>query len=272
LDRNIKSFYFSTTDTTRKIVTGIADKLAASSRSKTVKNIDFTLPDARKEQVSFTEKDLVVVGLPVYAGRVPNVLLKFLNAISGNGALAIAVVVYGNRHFDDALIELRDILEFKGLKVIAGGAFIGEHSFSKILGKNRPDEHDMSMVSEFARQIYEKVTASNVFESIFVPGNQPYQAYYRPKDKDGNHVNIQKVAPKTNSDCINCKLCVSICPMGSIDADDVTKIKGICIKCCACIKKCLAQAKYFDDANYLWHKQELEIAYTSPRREPEFFL
>jgi len=253
-------------------VKGIAEKLAANSRSKTVKNIDFTLPDARKEPVSFTEHDLVVVGLPVYAGRVPNVLLKYLNAIRGNGALAIAVVVYGNRHYDDALIELRDILELKGLKVIAGGAFIGEHSFSKIIGMNRPDQQDMSMVTEFARQIYQKVTTQNVFETIFVPGKQPYQAYYQPKDKDGNPISIQKVTPKTNSDCINCKLCVSLCPMGSIDADNVSKIKGICIKCCACIKKCLAQAKYFDDANYLWHKHELEVAFTFPRREPELFL
>lgn len=69
MNKNIKSFYFSTTDTTRKIVNGIADKLAANSSSKTVNNIDFTLPAARKEQVSFTEHDLVVVGLPVYAGR-----------------------------------------------------------------------------------------------------------------------------------------------------------------------------------------------------------
>jgi len=272
LNKNVKSFYFSTTDTTRKIVTGIAEILAANSRGKTVKNIDFTLPDARKEQVYFTKNDLVVVGLPVYAGRVPNVLLKYLNAIRGNGALAIAVVVYGNRHYDDALIELRDILELKGLKVIAGGAFIGEHSFSKILGQNRPDEQDMSMVTEFARQIYQKVTTSNVLETISVTGNQPYQAYYKPKDKDGNYVNIQKVTPKTNSDCINCKLCVSLCPMGSIDADDVSIIKGICIKCCACIKQCPMQAKYFDDHNYLWHKHELEVAFTSPRREPELFL
>lgn len=186
--------------------------------------------------------------------------------------MAIAVVVYGNRHYDDALIELRDILELKGLKVIAGGAFIGEHSFSKILGLNRPDEQDMSIVTEFARQIYQKITTQNVFETIFVPGNQPYQVYYQPKDKNGNPVYIQKVTPKTNSDCTNCKLCVNLCPMGSIDSDDVSNIKGICIKCCACIKKCPVQAKYFDDANYLWHKHELEVAFTSPRREPELFL
>ncbi|MGV8058755.1 MAG: EFR1 family ferrodoxin [Smithellaceae bacterium] len=272
MNNNIKTFYFSATGTTKKIVTGIADKLAANWGGKTTKNIDFTLPDARKEPISFTEKDIVVVGLPVYAGRVPNVLLKYLNAIRGNGALAIAVVVYGNRHYDDALIELRDILELNGLKVIAGGSFIGEHSFSKILGLNRPDEQDMSIVTEFARQICQKMNTQNVFETVFIPGNQPYQPYYRPIDKNGNPASIHKVIPKTSIDCIHCGLCVSLCPIGSIDADDESKITGICIKCCACIKNCPVQAKYFDDANYLWHKHELEIAFTSPRREPELFL
>jgi len=272
LNYNIKSFYFSATGTTRKIVTGIAEKLAAHLDCKTAENTDFTLPDARKEPASFSKQDIVVVGLPVYAGRLPNVLLKYLNTIRGNGALAIAVVVYGNRHYDDALIECTDILQSREFKVIAGGAFIGEHSFSRILGHNRPDDQDMSRVTEFARQIYRKITKQNILETISVPGKQPYQPYYRPKDKDGNPVGIHKVIPKTSIDCIHCGLCVSLCPMGSIDADDESKITGICIKCCACIKNCPVEAKYFDDANYLWHKQELEVAFTSPRREPELFL
>lgn len=253
-------------------MTGIADKLAEYSSGKTAQHIDFTLPDVRKEPASFTGQDIVVVGLPVYAGRLPNVLLEYLNTIRGNGALAVAVVVYGNRHYDDALIELKDILGLKGLKVIAAGAFIGEHSFSRILGHNRPDAQDMSLVTEFARQIYRKMTAQNTLETISVPGKQPYQAYYRPKDKDGNPVAIHKVIPKTSIDCIHCGLCVSLCPLASIDADDESRITGICIKCCACLKNCPVEAKYFDDANYLWHKQELENAFTSPRREPELFL
>ena len=272
MNHHINNFYFSATGTTRKIVTGIADKLAEYSGGKTAQNIDFTLPDARKKPVSFTEQDIVVVGLPVYAGRLPNVLLEYLNTIRGNGALAVAVVVYGNRHYDDALIELKDILTLKGLKVVAGGAFIGEHSFSRILGRNRPDAQDMSLVTEFARQIYRKMTAQNTLETISVPGKQPYQAYYRPKDKDGNPVAIHKVIPKTSIDCIHCGLCVSLCPLGSIDSEDESRITGICIKCCACLKNCPVEAKYFDDANYLWHKQELENAFTSPRREPELFL
>jgi len=272
MNNPVKTFYFSATETTRKIVTGIAGKLAESTGCKTVANVDFTLPDARKKTASFSKQDIVVAGVPVYAGRVPNVLFKYLNTIEGNGALAVAVVVYGNRHYDDALIELRDILESRGFRVLAAGAFIGEHSFSRILGKNRPDAQDMSCVAEFAQRIYQKLTVSqNIPETVSVPGKQPYQPYYRPKDKDGNPASIHKVIPKTSIDCIHCGLCVSLCPMGSIDADDESRITGICIKCCACIKNCPVEAKYFDDANFLWHKQELEVAFTSPRREPEFF-
>lgn len=272
MNKSFKTFYFSATGTTKKIVIGIGDKLAKHAHT-TATNIDFTSPDARKEPMSFTKQDLVVVGIPVYAGRVPNVLLKYLNEIHGNGALAIAVVVYGNRHYDDALIEWRDILESRGFKVIAGGAFIGEHSFSRTLGGNRPDAQDMARTVDFAERVYSKLTVSaDTLSTVMVPGKKPYQPYYRPKDKDGNPVAFHKVLPQTSAECIHCGLCVELCPMGSIDTDDESRITGICIKCCACIKNCPVEAKYFDDANYLWHKHELEVAFTSPRREPELFL
>ncbi|HHY91217.1 MAG TPA: ferredoxin, partial [Clostridiales bacterium] len=128
MDKKISTFYFSATGTTKKIVSEIANKIAEKlNHEATVNHIDFTPPHCRKEPVSFSEKDIVIVGVPVYAGRVPNVLLKYLNTISGNGALAVAVVLYGNRNYDDALIELKDILEADGFQVIAGAAFIGEH-------------------------------------------------------------------------------------------------------------------------------------------------
>ena len=49
--------------------------------------------------------------MPVYAGRIPNLLLlKYLTSVKGNDALAVPIVLFGNRNYDDALIELRDIL------------------------------------------------------------------------------------------------------------------------------------------------------------------
>lgn len=272
MDRKINTMYFSPTGTTKKIVYGIADKLLENMKMKTTaKDIDFTLPEARKESVFFMKDDVVIIGVPVYAGRVPNVMLKYLNTINSNGALAISVVVYGNRNYDDALIELKDILELNGFIVIAGGAFIGEHSFSKTLGKDRPDEKDMAIASDFGDKIYKKLMAQDKVGTIVVNGNTPYKKYYMPKDKNGSPVDIRKVTPKTNSNCIDCKLCVSLCPMGSIDDKDVSRLNGICIKCGACIKKCPAQAKYYDDEGYLRHKYELEINFVH-RREPELFI
>jgi len=274
MNLKINTIYFSPTDTTKTIVSGIASKIAElSDGSKTMNTIDFTLPSGRKQSASFAKDDLVIIGVPVYAGRVPNVLLKYLDSIIGNGALAVAVVVYGNRDYDDALVELKDILESHDFTVIAGGAFVGEHAFSKTLGGNRPDEKDMRLVSDFASQVYTKLSTEDIFQTIDVKGNRPYRKYYIPKDDNGQPLkDFRKIKPRTNEvDCIDCKLCAEVCPMGSIDFDDVSVVNGICIKCGACIKKCPMRAKYFDDPCYLRHKRELEVAFER-RSEPEIFI
>ena len=267
----INTFYFSPTETTQKIVSGIAAGISKEMGLLAINTINFTLPKVRVEAVSFKADDLVVVGVPVYAGRVPNILLKYLNMTEGNSATAIAIVVYGNRNYDDALIELKDILVLKGFKVIAGGAFIGEHSFSKILAKDRPDDQDMAVVNDFARQIAHKLKTQSDTDDILVKGNTPYRKYYMPKNKGGIPVDIRKVTPKTNSNCTDCKLCAEVCPMGTINYEDVTKLNGICIKCGACLKKCPVQAKYYDNEDYLRHKYELEIDFAD-RKEPELFI
>ena len=105
--KKIWAMYFSPTGTTEKIVTCVANELADGQAEV----FDFTLPQVRAEEKAFTEEDAVVFGVPVYAGRVPNVLLKYLDKVQGNGALAVPIVLFGNRNYDDALIELRNILE-----------------------------------------------------------------------------------------------------------------------------------------------------------------
>ncbi|NLA85889.1 MAG: flavodoxin family protein, partial [Clostridiales bacterium] len=126
--KKVWAVYFSATGTTQKVVEAVADTIAAEIGAE-VGSIDFTLPGARAGALAFNADELVVFGTPVVAGRVPNVLLKYLDTISGGGALAVPVVLFGNRDYDDALVELRDILERGGLHTIAAAAFVGEHSF-----------------------------------------------------------------------------------------------------------------------------------------------
>ena len=272
--KKVWGMYFTGTGTTEKVVTHIGKKIAEKLGVE-YEDYDFTLPKVRKVEKSFTEEDLVVFGTPVIAGRVPNLLLKYLDTLKGNGALAVPVVLYGNRNFDDALIELRNILKNKGMKPIAGGAFIGEHSFSKILGAGRPDTKDMEIASTFAENIFEKVTGKDFDPEklIEVKGETPIRFYYQPRDSKGNSIDIRKVKPKTNMElCNKCGLCASICPLGSINPEDPSDVFGICMKCCACVKRCPNGAKYYDDENYLYHQHELEDEYGKIRREPELFL
>ena len=113
--------YFSPTNTTKTVCETIAQELSRTlgipheSRS-------FTLPGERTEPLVFPEGSLIILGMPVYAGRVPNFMLKYLAQTEGNGSMGIPIVVYGNRNYDDALIELRDIMEKAHIHTVAGGA------------------------------------------------------------------------------------------------------------------------------------------------------
>ncbi|MCD8036386.1 MAG: EFR1 family ferrodoxin [Clostridiales bacterium] len=270
--KKVWGMYFSGTGTTKKMVTYIAKELANKIGAEYTP-FDFTLPAARAEAKVYEEDDIVVLGTPVIAGRVPNLLLKYLDTVAGNGAYGIPVVLYGNRNFDDALIELRNIMEKDGFHTIAGGAFVGEHSFSTTLGKGRPDDEDMTVAAELVCRIVEKIESGNINEDpIAVKGENPIRPYYTPRDRNGNGIDIRKVKPKTDeSKCVKCGFCAKNCPLGSINPEDVTQITGVCMKCCKCIKLCPKGAKYIDDEGYLYHKSELEEMYGGRRAEDEIF-
>ncbi len=265
--------YFSATGTTKKIVTAVAGKIS-DELGLEYSEFDFTFPIARAKAMSFSEADIVVFGVPVIAGRVPNVLLKYFDTFKGGGAPAAPIVLFGNRDFDDALIELKDILEKDGFNTIAAGAFVGEHSFSDILAKGRPDDEDLKEALDFSVKIAEKIKCEDNIQSmpVIVDGTPyPYRDYYQPRDRNGNWIDIRKVVPVTVERCTDCKVCVDLCPLGSIDREDVRILNGICMKCCACIKGCSESARYFDDPGFIYHREELEDVYKRRAENKVFY-
>lgn len=266
--------YFSPTGTTKKVVTLLGEEIATSI-GVPLDEYNFTLPSARQEFPEVESGDLVIFGMPTYAGRLPNLMLKYLATISGNGAKAVPVVTFGNRAFDNSLIELRNILESHDFHTVAAGAFSCEHSFSTELGAYRPDWEDECEIKDFAHSIAEKISAGKAeqiaISAIEVPGD-PEAGYYQPRDRKGTFIDIRKVKPVTGSKCVNCGVCARVCPMGAIDPSDVTSVPGICIKCNACVKRCTRDAKFFDDKGYLYHKEELEAMYGGDRAENSVFI
>ena len=203
----------------------------------------------------------------------PNLIRDYFASIKGNGAIGVPVVVYGNRAFDDALIELKDIMHGNGFRCISAAAFIGEHSFSYTLGGGRPDTEDLKKATAYGEEIASRIAEGYpVPSNLQVPGNPYPYKFYNAKSSQDKSIDIRKVKPQTDPEkCNNCGLCAMLCPMGAIDPSNSSLTPGICIKCCACVKKCKMKAKYFTDPTYLEHKEILEKNFTSPRKEPEMF-
>ena len=269
----VYSIYYSGTGTTQKIVCFVGEHIA-KVLNVPFEKYNFSLPKNREKVLEFKENELVICGSPTYAGRIPNVMLPFYkNNIKASGALAVPIVLFGNRNFDDSLIELRNTLEENGFRTIAGAAFIGEHAFSYTLAAKRPDESDMQKALLFADKVAEKIKNNNDIpsEPIQVRGNYPIRPYYIPRDEHEHAIDILKVKPKVDtSKCTNCKTCAHVCPLASIDFDDITKYVGKCIKCGACIKKCPEHCRYYDDEGFLYHQHDLEKQFER-RAEPELF-
>lgn len=268
IERIVK-FYFSPTDTTKATVNTIADAIADELNIDEILDYNFTTPRARKAPARFKETDLVILGAPTFVGRIPDLLLPYLEKIRGNGAKGVAVALFGNRAYDDALIQISEIMKSGHIQVLAGGAFVGEHSSSKILGKGRPDLKDLTIADEFGRKIGKKIQGGD-YSTPEIKGNWPLPSSTQA-DVDKKN-DPQPVKPKTDKTlCINCKICAEVCPTGAIDYDDVSRVPGTCIKCCACKKKCPTHAKYFDDEEYLRNVKKLEDLFAR-RAEPEYFI
>ena len=256
--KTVHLVYYSATGNTQTVARAIGEALAQGLNAALCE-VDFTLPAARQAVQTFGPGDLVVAATPVYAGRVPNKMLPYVQEkLVGGGALAVPVVTFGNRNFDNGLKELQVELEGHGFHVVAGAGVPTEHVFSAKLAPGRPNGDDLAGLAAFGRQVAEKVAALTEApaQPVEVRGEFP-APYYKPKTDPAK--------------CNGCGVCAAVCPMGSVSAEDPSQVNGICIKCQACVKKCPTGAKYFDDEAFLSHVAMLEQNFTRPT-QAEFFL
>ena len=282
--KRIVAAYFSPTGNTEQLAKAMAGAVAeeaaacsaagAAGTAVPVEYLDFTRPDARAGQYSFAADDLLIIGLPVYAGRLPNKILPFVQEnLKGDGTPSLAFVCYGNRAFDDGLSELVYEQKNTGFRPAAAAAFATQHAFASALAAGRPNAADLEEAKAFSRDVWAKIARSGDDEGdgnhaeLQVDGNTPPGPYYRPKRMDGEPAVFLKAKPLTDTDkCVSCGTCARVCSMGSIDPSDVINVPGICIKCQACVTHCPMGAKYFDDPDFLSHKEMLEANFREEKK------
>lgn len=264
--------WFSPCGNVKTAVEEISKKMG-ESMSSSVEFMDFTKKDCREQDYCFSKEDVLVIGCPVYAGRVPNKIMPFFKEhVKGEETKCICVVSYGNRSYDNALAELAGLMADNGMKVIAGAAVVGEHSFANSLAPDRPDEKDLAEYRIFADNVVEKLKRGD--DSIpQISGEYPCEKYYTPLKEDGSPAVFLKAVPKVDAEkCISCGNCSSVCPMESISKEAPFQTISICIKCQACIKVCPKGARYFDNEDFLSHQRMLGKNYSGTGKTNEFFV
>lgn len=258
----ISTLYFSPTNTTKTIVNTIANVF-----SNNVTNYDLTFDRSIKID-EFKENELLIVGMPVYGGRIPPLVVDAVKNLKANNSLCIPVVVYGNREYEDSLLELSNYLIDCGFKVLSAGVFIAEHSFGPEIAGGRPNSKDLDIAKNFGLKSMEKISNINSIdelENLNISGNYPY------KESDPSTIYW---GPETLDTCNDCGQCKDVCPMGIINQENPKLITDVskCLHCCACVKACPQNAKVMTSEMYNKFKGFLVATCSQVQKQPELFL
>jgi ferredoxin len=261
----VKLVYFSPTQTTKKILQGIAQGMSISR----IEHLDLTPPQAATQLLGEIADELTILGAPVHAGRLPIEAVRRLRRLKARGAPVVLVVVYGNREYEDALLELKNLAGEQGFRPIAAGAFIGEHSYSTNgtpIAVGRPDEADLNKARQFGERVLGKILNGQGLDrmaALEVPGNFPYkERMKRPME-----------APTTREAlCTHCGTCASVCPTAAVVVENsVITEPERCIICQACVKNCPTGARVMEVERIKKVADWLSTNYAR-RKEPEIFL
>ena len=251
--------FFSPTHTSARIARAVGEGIGMGRRIET----DLTLDEGTSPIL--INDALTVIAVPVYGGRVAPIALQRLKRLKGHNAPVILLTIYGNRDYEDALVELRDTAVEQGFTPLSAGAFIGEHSYSRPnmpVAAGRPDADDLQKAEQFGRESLRFFLESTFpLPSFYIKGNVPY----KPLPAGNN------ATPVCNDLCYACGNCIEVCPTHAIhlsaDGSQIETIAERCIRCCACVKECPTGARIFDSPfTAILHEK------FSARREPETFL
>lgn len=230
----IHTFWFSPVYHTRRLALAVGHGAAMAQPGVLAREHDFTLPGWQGAEIS--ENDLAILAVPVYAGRVPPLARERLEKLVGNSAPCILLASYGNRAYDDALLELKNAALAAGFMPFAAAACIARHTIGLRFGEGRPSKDDLREAEEFGKRAAAKLAGP--LQAVEVPGNAPEKP-----------APVFPLPQTVNANCVLCGHCWAQCPAGAIAngmPEAVDKSKCVC--CMRCVAICPEGAREPDAA------------------------
>jgi len=250
----LHAIYFSAAGTTRKCVGSICRGFGL------VPTTEINIADKPGAGFpAFHKDDAVIVGAPVYGGRLPGPAAEAFKKLKGNGASAVATVIFGNRDYDDALLELNDILSSAGFRVVGAGAFAAQHSIFPRVAAGRPDDSDTKQLIRFGESCREALSDGD-YPTLGIKGKRPY------KNAAGVPLRIELDEKK----CVRCGVCADKCPVDAISPEESFRTDAsVCINCGRCINVCTQNARGYKGMKYAFIRKFFEACF-SRRKDPEW--
>lgn len=225
----VYSIFFSPTGGTAKVM----KQLTAAWENCTI--VDLADPKKDFSQLRFEKGDLCLIGVPSFEGRVPPVALNRLSVMKADGTPCVLVTVFGNRDFNDTLLELKNTVLPLRFVPFAAVSAVAQHSTLPIYAKGRPDETDQEELRVFSGKL--KIAAQGPLKVVEVPGKEPYIVI--PNTPTYPLFDAEK--------CTRCMTCAERCPVQAIDMDDPAKLDtSLCARCVRCVAVCPTGARHLD--------------------------
>lgn len=231
---NVTQLVFSPTGGTRKVV-----NILTSAWGLPVDQVDLTSPKLEEAAPRFTQEDVAVIAVPSFGGRVPALAARRIAKLRGEQTPCVIVCVYGNRAYEDTLVELQDLAQQSGFRVLAAVAAVAEHSIVHQYAAGRPDQQDRAELLDFGQKILEKLSRRDAAGTsvLQLPGNRPYK-------KAGG----ASMVPTVDKHCTRCGLCAENCPAQAISRETLAADSGKCISCMRCVAECPKAARKVNEA------------------------
>ena len=233
----IQLITFSATGTTNRIAEAFAEGVGGEAQ-----HVDLTAPENRTKPIA-VNAELVVLAAPVYGERIPSLYWNAIDQLEGRDTPLVGLAVYGNIGFGIGLVQFADYAKTHGFRLVGLGAFVGEHSYSNEtldVGYGRPDAGDLQDASGFGKLMREKLICGDFsYPDIPKPGIPKFVT----KFPDAGTRLLIKQPSVDHALCVNCGICVSACPVAAIDAETLVITEKNCLRCYACVKKCLKNAR-----------------------------